>query len=77
MEYIRQTIGSDILSGIIDIPKSLSGKKVEVLILSVEDDDNTPEKPNYALRLGFAKGAEIPDSFFEPLSEEELLLWGL
>ena len=27
--------------------------------------------------IGFAKGAEVPDSFFEPLSEEDLQAWGL
>ena len=27
--------------------------------------------------LGFAKGAEIPESFFEPLAEEDLRAWGL
>jgi prevent-host-death family protein len=28
--------------------------------------------------LGFVKsGGDLPDSFFEPLSEEELRLWGL
>ena len=27
--------------------------------------------------LGFAKGPEIPDSFFEPLPEEDLEAWGL
>ena len=46
-------------------------------LLSTENNDKTSDEPNYALRLGFAKGAEIPDSFFEPLPEEELQLWGL
>lgn len=76
MEYFRQTIGSDKLSGIFDIPQVLRGRKAEVIILFSEDD--AEEDPKQKKRqLGFAKGAEVPDSFFEPLSEEELQLWGL
>ena len=33
--------------------------------------------PKAKRTLGFAKGAEVPDSFFEPLSEEDLRAWGL
>ncbi|MCL1819599.1 MAG: hypothetical protein FWG36_02960 [Oscillospiraceae bacterium] len=76
MEYIRQTIGGDKLSGIFDIPQSLRGKNAEVIILFSEDHFH--ESPKQRKRpLGFAKGAEVPDSFFEPLSEEDLQLWGL
>ena len=76
MEYIRQIIGSDKLSGVFDIPQSLRGRKAEVIILFSADD--AQEKPQQKKRpLGFAKGAEIPDSFFEPLSEEDLQAWGL
>jgi len=74
MEYFRQTIGIDKLSGILDIPQALHGKKAEVIILF--SDEVAEEKPQKR-QLGFAKGAEVPDSFFEPLSEEELQLWGL
>ena len=79
MEYIRQTIGSDKLSGIFDIPQSLRGKNAEVIILFSEfSEEDLQEKPKQEKRpIGFAKGAEVPDSFFEPLSEEELQLWGL
>ena len=76
MEYLRQTIGSAELSGIFEIPPALRNRKVQVIILPAEDA--TPEELNPKKRpLGFAKGAEIPDSFFEPLSEEELQAWGL
>jgi len=77
MEYLRQTIDSIELSGIFNLPQALRNKKVDVIILPMDEDDVPNEKPNYALQLGFAKGAEIPDCFFEPLSEEELQLWGL
>jgi len=76
MEYFRQTIASDKLNGIFDIPQTLRGKKAEVIILFSEDDVTEKSKLNKR-PLGFAKGADVPDSFFEPLSEEELQLWGL
>ena len=78
MEYIRQTIGSDKLVGIFDIPPTLRNKKVEVIILSVED--NLSAKPEQKKRpLGFLKDKvpPLPDSFFEPLPEEDLQAWGL
>ena len=76
MDYLRKTIEADKLSGIFDIPPVFRNRRAEVIILF--SDKNTEEKPKPQKRqLGFAKGAEIPDSFFEPLSEEELQLWGL
>jgi hypothetical protein len=52
-------------------------KQVEVIILPVKND--VEKKPNYALKLGFLKDKvpPLPDSFFEPLPEEELEAWGL
>ena len=76
MEYISKTMSSAELSGIFEIPPTLRNRRVQVIILPVED--NVPEEQKRQKRLlGFAKGAEVPDSFFEPLSEEELQLWGL
>jgi len=43
-----------------------------IMIMPVKEDIE-PQKR----LLGFAKGAEVPDSFFDPLSEEELQAWGL
>ena len=76
MEYLRQTIASAELSGIFEIPPTLRNRNVQVIILPAED--TATEHPKSSKRqIGFAKGAEIPDSFFEPLSEEELQAWGL
>ena len=75
MEYISKTIGSTELSGIFEIPPSLRDRKVQVIILPVENE--LTEVPNYKCNIGFAKGAEVPDSFFEPLPEEDLQAWGL
>jgi len=79
MEYLRQTIGSAELSGIFNLPQALRNKKVEVIILPAEDNDNVPEEQNYALKIGFLKDKipELPDSFFDPLPEEDLQAWGL
>lgn len=52
----------------------------EVVITFVEPIIGSPaKKPDHALRLGFLKDKlpPLPDSFFEPLPEEELDLWGL
>jgi len=74
MEYLRQTIVSTELSGILNLPPTLRNRKVEIIVLPADDND-VEEKPKR--QLGFAKGAEIPDSFFEPLPEEDLQAWGL
>jgi len=76
MEYFRQTVGSEKLSGIIDIPQSLRGRKAEVIVLFSDDTVQKKTKPPKR-PIGFAKGAEIPATFFESPSEEELQLWGL
>jgi len=34
-----------------------------------------PEVPLPPREIGFLPGGDLPDSFFEPMSEEELLLW--
>ena len=52
----------------------------EVVITFIEPISNvTDEKPNNALRLGFLKDKipSLPDSFFDPLPEDELELWGV
>lgn len=76
MEYIRQVIGGDKLATIFDIPQMFRNRKAEVIILFSdefsEDIPKTNKRP-----IGFAKGAEVPNSFFEPLPEEELKLWGM
>ena len=34
-------------------------------------------KPNFKCRVGFLDIPPLPDSFFDPLPEEELRAWGL
>ena len=76
MEYVRQIIDSDKLHDMFDLPISLRNKPVEVIILPV--DDNVAQPPVQKRRLGFLTQAQVPplpDSFFDPLPEEELRLW--
>jgi len=75
MEYYRQTINSDELSGVFNLPPLLRNKKVDVIVLPAEDSVEDTPKPKR--RLGFVKAPPLPDSFFDPLPEEELQLWGL
>ena len=76
MEYLRQTIGSSKLTGILNLPPTLRNRNVEIIVLPVDDEDAV-ESQNYKCNIGFAKGAEVPESFFEPLPEEDLQAWGL
>ena len=75
MEYLRQTIGSAKLSGIFDLPLMLRDKRVEVIILPAEDNSSEAQKPKR--KLGFVKLPPLPESFFDPLPEDEIKAWGL
>ena len=74
MEYIRKTVDSASLRGIIDLPATL--QTVEVIVLLPAE--NTPEKETKSkIQLDFIKAPPLPDSFFDPLPEEELQAWEL
>jgi len=75
MEYLRQTLDSDKLVDIFDLPQALQNKMVEVIILPA--DNNILKFGKTKRQLGFVKLPPLPDSFFEPLSEEELQAWEL
>ena len=74
MEYLRQTMGSDELRDVFDLPPALRDKKVEVIILPAESVASETTKAKR--KLGFVEGG-LPESFFDPLPEEELQAWGL
>ena len=76
MECVRQTVSGVELNSFIKLPPALRDRIVEIIVLPAENTD-IEERPNYKCNLGFAKGAEIPASFFEPLPEEDLQAWGL
>ena len=79
MEYLRQTIGSAELSGIFNLPPSLRNKKVDVIVLPVENDAEERQASNREINFGYLKDKvpPLPESFFDPLPEEELQAWGL
>jgi hypothetical protein len=81
MEFVHQTIGSSALDGIIEIPPKLRDREVQIIILPIESNMAKELKQEdmrgYKLNMGFLPGPEIPDSFFEPLPEEDLQAWGL
>ena len=77
MEYLRQTIGSAELSGILNLPQTLRNKIVEVIVLPLENE--TVDESRREIKFGFLKDKvpPLPDSFFDPLPEEELQAWDL
>jgi hypothetical protein len=75
MEFVRLTIDSSELSGIIDLPLSLRDRQVDVIILPAEHGTTQPKKTRR--QLGFVNVPPLPESFFDPLLEDELRAWGL
>ena len=75
MEFVRITIDSTVLYNLFDIPPALRDKKVDVIILPAQSVIG--EKIKQKIQLGFVKGPPLPESFFDPLPEEELQAWGL
>ena len=59
----------------------VSGKIVQIpdqkrVFITILDDAPEAEIKNQKRKLGFVAG-HLPDSFFDPLPEEELQAWGL
>ena len=77
MEYVRQTINSSKLIGILELPQTLHNTNVDVIVLPAERE--VSDKQKRVITFGFLKGKvpPLPDSFFDPLPEEELRAWGL
>jgi hypothetical protein len=48
MDYVRQTVDSDKLIGVFDLPNALMGGKVEVIILPVQEPHITSVKKGSA-----------------------------
>ncbi|MCL2637496.1 MAG: hypothetical protein FWD48_03915 [Oscillospiraceae bacterium] len=77
MEYISKMIGSAALDGIFEIPPMLRNRTVQVIVLPVNSE--VAEEPKRKINFDFLKDKvpPLPDSFFDPLPEEELQAWGL
>jgi hypothetical protein len=48
MDYLRQTVDSDKLTGVFDLPNVLRGRKVDVIILPVQETYILPKKKGMA-----------------------------
>ena len=75
MSYLRKTVASSVLDSIFDLPPTLRNTKVEIIILPVVPVEAVPAKPDR--KFDFVNAPPLPESFFEPLPEEELQAWGL
>ena len=76
MEYVRQTMNGAELNNFISLPPTLYNMKVEIIVLPVENKEIAQrQKPKR--QLGFWDGPPLPDSFFDPMPEEDLKAWGL
>jgi len=77
MDYVRQTMRSADLSGFIELPPTLRDTRVEIIILPIDAD--VPKKTKRKIKFDFLMDnvPPLPDSFFDPLPEEELQAWGL
>jgi hypothetical protein len=78
VDFVSQTITNTNASINIDVPPSLRNRKIQIIILPAEDKVETVSKPQKNKRpLGFLKDKvpELPDSFFDPLPEEDLQAW--
>ncbi len=60
MSYVRKVTNSDVLAKVIDIPKELRNRKVEIIILPYENSD-APGKKNVRGALAKYKNEELQD----------------
>ena len=76
MDFVRQTVSSNDLRNIFNLPPALRDTTVEVIILPVNNEALKSEgMPTSKINFGFMPGPPIPDSFFDPLPEEDLQAW--
>jgi hypothetical protein len=78
LEFRQILSGADLNNVFMNIPQSLRNRRVEMIVLPVDNADITEvPKPKRQLNLDFLAGKvpPLPDSFFDPLPEEELQAW--
>lgn len=73
MNFVRKLVNSNIFSGIIDIPKSMRNRKVEVIIKPVDDE---PDKNNNIAKIIKLRGALSKYKKLD-LIDEENNAWSL
>ena len=82
MEFLRLAVASTDSIYITDLPVTLRHREVEVIVLPAQSE--IPERDcgvdiSFLDKrpIGFVDGPPLPDSFFDPLPEEDLQAWGL
>jgi hypothetical protein len=60
-------------------PVIAEGSELIITVLGSNAESEAAENTNYRCNIGFLKDKvpELPDSFFDPLPEEDLQAWGL
>jgi hypothetical protein len=53
MEYLRRIVNSDAVAGIFDLPASIRGKTVEVIIKPAPDESGTAGHPHGKSAFGY------------------------
>ena len=71
MEF-RQTMGSAAFNGVLNLPPTLRNRLVEIVVMPAGEPKTTRKFDFLADKI-----PPLPDSFFDPLPEEELQAWGL
>ena len=49
----------------------------EIILTPIVDSENKENLEKPKRKMNFVEGPPLPDSFFDPLPEEELQAWGL
>jgi len=63
MDYVRQTVDSEILIDIFDLPASLMGRKVEVIILPAQEPKESASRlgASFGCLRKYADVSKIPE----------------
>ena len=76
VEFVRKTVNGAELNNVVSLPPTLRNIQVEIIVIPAANDLQEKRQGN-VLNLGFWDGPPLPESFFDPLPEEELQAWGL
>lgn len=76
MNYYTETMHGRELRNVLNLPEELENTRIQVIIIPAPITE-TKTMQTGKRRLGFMPGPPIPESFFEPISDEELDSWGL
>ena len=75
MTFVRKTIASNLLDSLFDLPPTLRNTKVDIIVLPATSNEAIPSIPTR--KFDFVDVPTLPDSYFDPLPEEDLQAWGV